>query len=68
MPVVAKPVVSEAPVDGTHDGYSVSGVVDAILEVGRQRNMLLAQLRTALESGNEKEALVLAGRLCGLHP
>lgn len=44
----------------------MSGVVDAILEVGRQRNLLLTQLRSALESGAEREALILARRLCGL--
>jgi len=45
---------------------SLSGVVEAILEVGRQRGTLLAQLRAALESGQEKEALALARRMCGL--
>ncbi len=44
----------------------MSGIVDAILDVGRQRNALLAQLRSALESGAEKEALILAKRLCGV--
>lgn len=45
---------------------SLSGVVDAILEVSRQRKALLNQLRSALQSGNNAEALQLARQLCGL--
>ena len=48
------------------DHPSVSGIVDAILEVGRQRNALLEQMSAALQSGDEKQALTLARRLCGL--
>jgi len=44
----------------------VPGVVEAILEIGHQRVTLLAQMRAALESGRDNEALVLARRLCGL--
>jgi hypothetical protein len=44
-----------------------SGVVDAILEVGRQRKAVLEQLRQALESGRDDYALTLARELCGLH-
>ena len=62
----AKPVNPKASVDLAHSGHSISGIVDAILEVGHQRNGLLAQLRAALEAGREKEALTLARRLCGL--
>jgi hypothetical protein len=62
----AKPVTSKVSVDSEYDGHSISGIVDAILEVGRQRNTLLAELRIALESGKEKEALNFARRLCGL--
>jgi hypothetical protein len=47
-------------------GVSVSGVVDAILEVGRQRNVLLVRLRAALQSGDNTQALNLARQLCGL--
>ena len=53
-------------VDSECDGHSLSGIVDVILEVGRQRNTLLAQLRVALELGKEREALNFARRLCGL--
>jgi hypothetical protein len=45
---------------------SLSGVVDAILEVGTQRKSLLSQLRSELASGHDSEALGLARRLCGL--
>jgi hypothetical protein len=44
---------------------SLAGAVDAILEVGRQRRVLLDQLRSALESGKDAEALQLARLLCG---
>jgi hypothetical protein len=43
-----------------------SGVIDTILEVGRQRKLLLDQLRSALQSGNDAKALQLARQLCGL--
>lgn len=45
---------------------SVPGLVDAILEVSRQRKTILDQVRSALLSGNDVEALQLARRLCGL--
>ena len=45
---------------------SRSGVLDAILEVSKQRTSLLGQLRSALLSGNDSEALGFARRLCGL--
>jgi hypothetical protein len=45
---------------------NVSGVIDAILEVGQQRKALLVQLRAALQSGNDSGALELARQLCGL--
>lgn len=44
----------------------LSGVVNAILEVSRQRKSLLDQLRSALQSGNDAESLQLARQLCGL--
>ena len=45
---------------------SLSGVLDAILEVSKQRTSLMGQLRSALVSGNDSEALGFARRLCGL--
>lgn len=45
---------------------NTAGVVDAILEVGRQRGALLEQLRAALQSGDDPKALRLARTLCGL--
>ena len=59
-------LTEKAPLEMASDGHSISGIVDAILEVGRQRSALLTQLRVALESGAEREALTLARRLCGL--
>ena len=52
--------------EGAGKPISVSGVVDAILEVSRQRKSLLDQLQSALKSGNDAEALLLARRICGL--
>lgn len=45
---------------------NTAGIVDAILEVGRQRAALLEELRAALESRDDSKALQLARRLCGL--
>ncbi len=45
---------------------SMSGIVDAVLEVGKQRNALLSELRTALQSGQDDEALAVARQLCGM--
>ena len=61
-----KVVTSVASVDSEHEGHSLSGIVDAVLEIGRQRNTLLTQLRAALQSGKDDDALILARRLCGL--
>jgi len=43
-----------------------SGVIDTILEVGRQRAAWLALLRAALEAGNDEKALQIARRLTNL--
>jgi hypothetical protein len=45
---------------------ALSGVTDAIIEVGRQRKALLDQMRGALESGDTEQVLRLARNLCGL--
>lgn len=45
---------------------ALSGIVDAILEVSRQRKLLLDELRSALQSGENDNALQLARKLCGL--
>lgn len=42
------------------------GAVDAILAVGNERKGILRQMRSALISGHDSEALGLARRLCGL--
>jgi hypothetical protein len=46
--------------------HNTAGIVDAILEVGKQRAALLGKLRVALESGDDSKALLLARQLCGL--
>ena len=51
---------------GGGDSLNITGAVDAILEVGRQRKVVLDQLRTALQSGDDSQALDLARQLCGL--
>jgi hypothetical protein len=48
------------------NGLSVSGVVEAILEVGRHRQAILLKLRAALECGDTENALNYARQLCGL--
>jgi len=45
---------------------SLTGIVDAILEVGRQRNSLLSQMRSALQSGQNERVIAIARQLCGL--
>jgi hypothetical protein len=47
-------------------GISLTGVVDAIREVGRQRKSVLDQARSALQSGDNDEALRCLHQLCGL--
>jgi uncharacterized protein YjgD (DUF1641 family) len=54
------------PCGGQEAKDSLSGVVDAILEVGRQRKAILDHLRNALQSGATEEVLALARQLCGL--
>lgn len=46
---------------------NAGGMVDAILEVGRQRKAVLDKMRAALQSGDDSGALELARKLCGLH-
>jgi hypothetical protein len=46
--------------------HNTAGIVDAILEVGKQRAILLGKLRAVLESGDDSKALLLARQLCGL--
>lgn len=45
---------------------SFTGIVDAILEVGRQRNSLLSEMRSALQSGQNDRVMAIARELCGL--
>ena len=48
------------------DKTDLSGVIDAILQVGGQRKLLLDQMRSALESDDNETALRFARQLCGL--
>jgi hypothetical protein len=50
----------------TVSSSSMAGVVDAILEVGQQRNALLKNMRAALITGNIDQVLGTARKLCGL--
>ena len=45
---------------------SFSGIVDGILDVGRQRAALLAEMRGALERGDNNRVVVLCKQLCGV--
>jgi hypothetical protein len=47
-------------------GESLSGLVDAALEIASRRRDTLARLREALKVGDEPNALKLAAELCGL--
>jgi hypothetical protein len=53
------------PSANSEDG-TLSGVLDAALEIARRRRDTLAQLRAALEAGNQEQAITLAKELCGL--
>jgi hypothetical protein len=57
---------STTSLDSEHNGHSISGIVDAILEVGLERQGILDQLRAALVSVDNESALKLARKLCGL--
>ena len=54
------------PIARTSPDLPHSGLVEAILKVGAERKALMGDLRSALMSGNDKEALYMARRLCGL--
>ncbi|MCL6480393.1 MAG: hypothetical protein K6U02_01580 [Firmicutes bacterium] len=49
--------------DGEEAG---SGLVEAALEISRKRTQMMEQMRKALETGDEKQALSLARLLVGL--
>jgi hypothetical protein len=56
--------MSDAQSFGNRSAYS--GIVDAILEVGSRRMVIMCQLKSALLAENDSEALGLARQLCGL--
>jgi len=61
-------VVRQVSTEVDSPKVSLSGVVDAIREVGRQRKSLLDKARSALLSGDDAEALRYTRQLCGLAP
>ncbi len=48
------------------DNLSLSGVLNAALEIADKRRETLARLRAALEKGDDTEALKVARALCGV--
>jgi hypothetical protein len=62
----AAEVANTISTTGSFPQMSISGVVNAILEVGNQRKELFSRLRSALQSGSDFEALGFARQLCGL--
>lgn len=55
---------AQTPVaDGEDAG---SGLVEAAMEISRKRTQMMEQMRKALETGDEKQALNLARLLVGL--
>ena len=61
-----KVAIPKASVDSGREGHSISGIVDAILEVGLERRGILDQLRTALVTDDNELSMKLARKLCGL--
>jgi hypothetical protein len=51
---------------GVHSVTESRSLVNAALEVSMRRRTVLALMRKALESGDERQALQLARQLCGL--
>ena len=45
---------------------NLNGLIDAAIEIGRERRDVLQRMKVALESGNDAEALRFARQLCGL--
>jgi hypothetical protein len=54
-----------APPDAAEDA-KLSGLVDIALAIATRRRQTLAQLKAALEAGNDAKALQLAKELCGI--
>ena len=46
---------------------NMTALVEAALEISRERAAVLARLRAALEAGDDLAALDCARELCGLH-
>ena len=48
------------------DDPTLKGLVDAAIEIADARREILQRMRTALEAGDNAEALKFARELCGL--
>jgi hypothetical protein len=46
---------------------ALKGLVDAAIEIAEARRKILQRMRTALEAGDNAEALKFARELCGLN-
>lgn len=55
---------AQTPVADAEDAGS--GLVEAAMEISRKRTQMMEQIRKALETGDEKQALNLARLLVGL--
>jgi len=66
MRLKMKPKKRQTAIPESQNGLVLSGVVEAVLEVGRHRKAILQRLRAALECGDTKNALNFARQLCGL--
>ncbi|MFY9731966.1 MAG: hypothetical protein WB723_04210 [Candidatus Acidiferrales bacterium] len=49
------------------DAPALKGLVDAAIEIADARRQTLQRMRTALERGDDTEALKFARELCGLN-
>jgi hypothetical protein len=70
-PVGFLPQDAESPVPAQRitqaDGEStLSGVLEAALEIARKRRETLARMREALEKGNDAKVIEIARELCGV--
>ncbi len=56
----------DAQIPVADDEEAGSGLVEAAMEISRKRTQMMEQMRKALETGDDKQALSLARVLVGL--
>lgn len=56
----------DAQIPVADDEDAGSGLVEAAMEISRKRTQMMEQMRKALETGDDKQALSLARVLVGL--